>query len=64
MQKINVYDLYVINDCEGRSSTRKASFSNRPECEKFAQSDQGRDMYGSVGNIKDRTITIFDTADF
>lgn len=63
MKQIKYNEVIVIADCEGSSTKVLANFSSLIEANKFANSDQGRDMYGGKGVIKQVTLTIYDTAE-
>jgi hypothetical protein len=62
MKEINLWKVRVIADCEGRSTKEIAIFDNAREANNFASSDEGRDMYGRIGDVIPFTLTIFSTA--
>ena len=63
MQMLPLWELRVIADCEGRSTKITARFTNKQAAQEFAESDQGRDMYGHIGEILATTLELYDTAE-
>ena len=52
-----------IGDCEGRTLRDIAAFSTEVEANRFADSDQGRDMYGGRGDVIKRVLICHETAE-
>lgn len=63
MKTLDLYELLLIDDCEGRSVKVAATFSSEDAAKEYAISDQGRDMYKRVGDIVHKKLIIFDTAE-
>lgn len=62
MKETTYWEVFVINDVEGRSTKSIAKFSNPEAAEQFIQSEEGKDMYGKPGMISELTHLLFDHA--
>ena len=58
MLKVRFYKVSVMADCEGRSQKTIARFTARGLAVEFSKTDQGRDMYGRPGDVREVEIVI------